>query len=149
MAQPFDADRLRASGEPISVAEGIRSAGVASASSGLAASSNGLLAYLTGAVEFNLMWFDRKGQNLGTIGPAGAHNMVALSHDGTQLVSSRDGDIWLLDVVLNITRRLTNKRGIVGFPAWSPTGDRVAFSYGQNGAFDLHQKRRTIWVRKS
>ena len=44
MAQPFDADRLKASGEPISVAEGIRSAGVASASSGLAASANGLLA---------------------------------------------------------------------------------------------------------
>ena len=141
MAQPFDADRLKVSGQAISVAEEVRSVGIASASSGLAASSNGFLAYLTGTVEFNLMWFDRKGKNLGTIGPPGAHNMMALSHDGTQLVSSRDGDIWLLDVVRNVTRRLTNKRGIVGFPVWSPTGDRVAFSYGQNGAFDLYQKR--------
>jgi eukaryotic-like serine/threonine-protein kinase len=141
MAQRFDADGLQFLGEPVSLAEGIRTAGTGTVSTGFAASSNGVLTYLTGAVAFDLTWFDRTGKSLGTIGAPGAHNMLALSHDGSQLASSRDGDIWLLDIVRNASRRLTYERGIVGFPVWSPDGSRVAFSYGQNGAFDLYQKR--------
>src|SRR4029450_8612101 len=67
MAQPFDTRRLELTDKPYPVAEGVWraiEAGVVRA--GFTASGNRALAYLTGggAVNSELVWFDRQGRRL-------------------------------------------------------------------------------------
>src|SRR4029453_11932844 len=67
-SQRFDAQRLELSGEPTSLAEGITvdRRGVAA----LSASSTGAILYRVGDVQGQrrIMWFDRSGKELSTVG---------------------------------------------------------------------------------
>ena len=51
--------------------------------------------------------------------------------DGTQIAFSRlDGNLYRIDLHTDSVQRLTNC-GACGSPAWSPTGDRIAFDAGE------------------
>ena len=56
----------------------------------------------------NLLWFDRSGKVVGKVGEPARHNMLTLSRDGTQLVESKDQDIWLFDLTRGVSRPLTS-----------------------------------------
>ena len=70
-AQPFDAARLTLSGAAFRIASGISvNPGVSLAS--LSASGSGAIAFGTGSIRrTQLVWFDRSGKRLETVGPAG------------------------------------------------------------------------------
>src|SRR5262249_3472313 len=98
--------------------------------------------------SMRLVWFDREGKSLGTVGAPGIYRGgVALSPDGKRVAVDQmdqmgNHDIWLLDVARSVPTRFTfdgTQGGGVG--AWSPDGNRLAFSHNLGGgAFEIYQK---------
>jgi hypothetical protein len=85
LAQPFDAARLVTTGDPVVIAQDV----VANPASGLApfsASATGVLSYRTASSGINtqLVWLDRSGKPLGTIGEKADQTALALSPDGAR-----------------------------------------------------------------
>jgi serine/threonine protein kinase/Tol biopolymer transport system component len=138
MAQPFDSRRLQLAGDPVAIADTIRTTwfgtGVFSVSSG------GALAYATApAVENSqLTWVDRQGEALSTVGPPGADGAVSLSPDGKRAVV-RDaaygvpGDLWTIDVSDGRRTRLTFRQNNYSPGVWSDDGTRIAYAGGNLG----------------
>jgi Tol biopolymer transport system component len=98
-------------------------------------SANGVLAYRSGSIGglSQLMWFDRGGKPLGTLGkPGDYHASLSLSPDGKRVaVDEMDQtgrvDIWMLDVARDAPMRFTFDGQSAG-ANWSPDGTRLAFA---------------------
>ena len=69
VAQPFDAKALKTTGEPVPLAERIATDNVGLAR--FSVSSSGVLAYRTGESGGRLLWRDRSGKDLDTLGEPG------------------------------------------------------------------------------
>jgi eukaryotic-like serine/threonine-protein kinase len=145
MAQGFDARRLQLSGEPVIVAEQIRSY----AHYGFfSVSADNVLVYRTGGggEDLKLAWFDRQGKILSTTGDPGDYLHPALSPDGKRVaVDRRDPqtgklDLWLVDFLRGTSARFTFGSARTDYPIWSPDGSRIIFSSNVNGVTDIYQK---------
>src|SRR2546426_352061 len=84
LAQPFDPNRQELSGDPVPVVEKVQyDAGYFTAI--FSASENGVLAYQadTGSTSLSqLVWLDRSGKRVGTVGAPADYWIPRLSHDG-------------------------------------------------------------------
>jgi len=139
MAQPFDAARLALVGDPVPVAEHVgsfRDGGF------FAVSGNDVLVYRTADADFQVTWFDRQGQVSGRASEPGRFRGAALSADGARVVVSRSSpqdtskaDLWLFDLSRGSAMRLTSGTGIAEFPAWSPDGKRIAFTFNNSAIY--------------
>ena len=145
VAQPFDAKALKTTGEPVPLAEhvGTVSTGLAKFST----SRNGVLAYRTGESASRLLWVDRNGRELSTVGDAGDYSDTMLSPSGDRLAfviaDPRVGraDIWLRDLARGVSSRFTFDPADDVSPLWSPDGTTIVFSSNRNGSqFDLYMK---------
>jgi hypothetical protein len=136
MALPFDARRLRASGDPIPV-----DAQMPFDVSTFSASSTGVLAF-TSVPAHRLMWFDRSGKPLPIANPADRISNIALSADGTRVAARRffqgNYDIWVIDLARGTTLRVTSNPAPDGAPVWSPDGERIAFSSERGKAGNIY-----------
>lgn len=148
VAQTFDASTFQLSGEPVPLAERVRSIPGASWSL-YDVSDNGTLIYQSGrAVEGNQMtWVDQKGQKIAPLGESAQHDdPIRISPDGTQLVTAvfdpRVGtpDLWIYDVKRGVRTRFTTDPAADNSPVWSPDGSRVVFSSSRRGHIDLFIK---------
>jgi serine/threonine protein kinase len=142
MAQPFDLRSLRLSGEALPAVERVRSGGYLGAFS---ASANGLLAYMSRTAEFDLDWFDRKGNHTGSLGdPASFDQELNFSPDRRQLavgVSNRlSSNIWLYDIARGAPTRFTFDPAYDYNPIWSPDGKTIVFASNRRGHPDLFRK---------
>jgi Tol biopolymer transport system component len=84
-------------------------------------SENGVLAYITvSATNTRLVWVDRKGNKLGTIGPPGDYDHPELSPDETRIAVDRgdprtgNRDIWLGDIARSAISRLPSIQAAPG-----------------------------------
>jgi len=149
LAQPFDPDRLVTTGDPLVVAEDVAidiPAGLAS----LSASTTGMLSYrttLSGGVVSQLVWVDRSGKVLETIGQKADQSELRLAPDGTRVAVSvldparRTRDIWIYDLTRDGLRtRLTFDAGEDWSSAWSPDGRSLVFSAGRPNPLHLYRK---------
>jgi len=145
MAEGFDANRLTLSGEPVSVVEHVwsyRTFGFFSAS------NNGLLVYRAGGtakLDGQITWFDRAGTPVGSVGPRGSFDAIALSPDGSMVAASQFAvptgrDLWLIDVARNVPTRFSFSPAINTSPVWSPDGTRVVFASRRDGPLNLYVK---------
>ena len=138
MAQRFDASKLELAGEAVSIAD---PAGVDEFARGrLSPSDTGLLVYETDAgAGRRLVWFDRSGRALGTVGPLGSYVTLDLSSDGRRAAANRTDpqtgnmDVWLFDLARAASIRFTFHPTADGFPVWSPDGARVIFASSRGG----------------
>ncbi|HEX4999418.1 MAG TPA: tetratricopeptide repeat protein [Terriglobia bacterium] len=134
----FDPKELSSIGAPIVVADRVaidrRAPGVAA----LTASSGGSLAYRESTtVNRQMMWMDRNGQLLGTIGGADAASpgLPRVSPDGRVVLFYRQtagglGSIWAMDVESGAIRQVQD---VANVAIWSPTGDRMVLAAIRRG----------------
>ena len=135
LAQRLDLKSFRIEGEPVTVAEDIRSGG-ANGRNSFSVSQNGVLAYRSGsgAGNFQLAWHTRDGKAAGIALPAGDFTQIELSPDDKQVVVERaptgtgSADLWLLDLATNVFSRLTSGPDSERDPLWSPDSRRVTYT---------------------
>jgi Tol biopolymer transport system component len=149
LAQRFDARTGEVSGDPIPVAEHVgRSGGAgAPAQSPFSVSANGVLAHGSAPhIKNRMLWFDRKGTVVGSVGPEGDYADLALSPDGRKLALCRDDpetdtpDIWIADLVRGSFARFTFHPQWDVYPVWSPDGSRLVFGWDRQGPEQLYTK---------
>jgi Tol biopolymer transport system component len=141
--QPLDPSNLRLSGEALPVVERVQNSQINSLGA-FSASVSGLLAYAAGSAEFELGWFDRKGNRIGSLGEAAQFNQLNLSPDRSSLAVSittgSNADIWLYDVVRGRRTRFTFDPGSEVDAVWSPDERTIVVSSDRRGHFDLYRK---------
>jgi eukaryotic-like serine/threonine-protein kinase len=127
MAQPFDASRLRLSGDAAPLG------GELSSRSVVLSSAAGLLAFGGDATAQHLAWFDRAGRPLGELETfSNLHNPV-FSPDQKHLVADNAG-VWIVD----LERGAPTKVAQGTLPIWSADGSGVVFTSRRvQGATDL------------
>jgi Tol biopolymer transport system component/predicted Ser/Thr protein kinase len=132
LAQRFDPESGRVTGEPFSLAERVRyflSIGAAS----FAVSRSGTLAYQSQDDVRRLTWLDRTGRELSTVGPPGLYMHIAISPDGRRLLFDRarkgigTPDVWSLDLERGTETPVTSDPDTEAMPVWLP-GGKVAYS---------------------
>jgi Tol biopolymer transport system component len=147
VARPFDAKRLRLTGEAFPVAEQLRFLG-ASGAAIFSVSETGVLAYQSsprGELS-QLTWFDRSGKRLESVGPAADYFHPRLSHDGRRIAvalidpQTAYSDIWIHDLARRVSTRLTFGPGVNIFPIWSPDDKWLVFASNRKGPLDLYQR---------
>jgi eukaryotic-like serine/threonine-protein kinase len=149
LAQPFDAKKLRLTGDPFPIAERV----VDDTANGLGAfsvSDNGVLTYRTGITtttgqDVQMAWFDRQGKQIEPVGTPAAYRGLDLSSDGMRVAAHRHdgqgGDIWLLERTRGTISRFTfDASQDNGAPLWSPDGSRIVFNSLRGGSWGLYQK---------
>lgn len=94
-----------------------------------------------------LVWFDRSGKHLGTVGESADYSNPSLAPDGKRLaVGIRDPkttkrDIWLIDLARGVKSRFTFDPADDFNPVWSRDGSRLYFTSDRKGQRDIFQKR--------
>jgi eukaryotic-like serine/threonine-protein kinase len=141
MAQPFDVDALKFSGDMFPIAEQVP----LSMNIGYGAysvSATGTLAYRSGGASSNreLVWFDRTGKRLGLAAKAASFSGdLAISPDqrtiAAQINAGSQWDIWLQDATRDVITRFTFRPGFNRNQIWSPDGTRLAYSLQQATAY--------------
>ena len=148
LAQPFDVDRLRVTGEPFPLADGV-GVNQQNARAAFSASGSGVLSYraVSGGGQGQLTWFDRTGKRLGTVGEMAPQVALALSPDGKRAaVSLADlagltNDIWFYEVDRGVSTRLAIDGTNENYPVWSPDGASIAFAANKTGErFAIYRK---------
>ena len=141
LAQPFDPDTLKFTGEAVPLVEGLhyfRSTGLAAFS----VSTNGVLAWRAARAPSRLVWFDRSGMEVGSIGTRLSEG-GRLSRDGTRLalglVDPTQGvsDIWIQDLSRESPDRMTFQLLDERHPVWAPDGTIYYRSDGGGGPPDV------------
>ena len=150
MAQSFDPQKLELAGEPVPIADQ-RGApdNRGTAVLHFSISDNGVLAYPSNSSalgNLQMVWYDRSGKRLGTVGEPGGYGLPRLSPDQKQLavniggIDPQNSAVWLLHLTRNTTSRFTFHLGLSARPIWSPDGSRIVFTSGRDGGFNLYQK---------
>ena len=145
VAQPFDATSLRATGEPVPVADRVESNAIGNRGS-FSVSDSGVLAYRA-IGETQLLWLDRAGRVLATIGSPGTYGNPALSPDGQRAAVARldlatgAPDIWTGELARGILSRFTFDPSAEDMPLWSRDGSRIVFRAArQPGVAGFYEK---------
>jgi Tol biopolymer transport system component len=150
MALPFDAARLRKTGEPAPLTPGILfSAGTAAAA--LSASTTGVLSYRTGVTTeaSQLVWFDRAGKAVSRVGNSLDQMNIVLAPDAQKAaVSVLDPSRNTRDIAIYDLAREGQRARFTFDPAdefsamWTRDGSRLVFNSSRklDQQLDLYQR---------
>ena len=146
-AQHFDTRKFELTGEPVPVLTEVQFFPRISEAV-FAASTAGLLVAQRNADSgaSQLLWFDRKGQQIGVALNPGIYGNIMLAPNGRTVASdttdlaSQNTDIWTYDLETRSAKRLTFDPAIDSLPVWSPDGSRTVFASNRELKFDLYLK---------
>lgn len=139
LAQPFDPRALRVTGEAMPVVNKVYSFRP-SGGADFSVSNSGVIAYQSFASRSQLVWVDRDGRQIGSVGPANINvKSGRLSPDGRKVataiydVERGAQNLWVVDIESNAARELTLEPGVRDAPVWSPDSKTLGFLYGLMG----------------
>ncbi len=146
-AQHFDTKKFELTGESVPILTDVQFFPRISEAV-FAASSTGLLVAQRSADSgaSQLLWFDRKGQQIGVALSPGIYGNIMLSPNGQAVASdttdpaSQNTDIWTYDLQTQSAKRLTFDPALDSLPVWSPDGSRTVFASNRELKFDLYLK---------
>jgi eukaryotic-like serine/threonine-protein kinase len=146
-AVPFDLRRLKTTGGPVPLVQGVRSEGGTAL---YAVSTTGSLAYVPGKEEGiggeqNLGFIDRTGKVDFLKLPPATYLYPRLSPDGEQLAVEIDGSNEANISIYDLSGRSSLRRLTFGgrnrIPAWSADGLRLAFQSDRDGDLAIFSQR--------
>jgi Tol biopolymer transport system component len=129
VAQAFDASKLELSGEAMPLIAGQKSW---INNFRYSASNTGVLVWQgVWARNYQLIWFDREGKQVGTVenaAPVAVGEDPHVSPDGKRVLIKRNppNTLWVIDNERGTSERITSDFGQI--PIWSPDGSQVAYS---------------------
>jgi eukaryotic-like serine/threonine-protein kinase len=154
MAQPFDAEQRRLTGEPFTIAEHVRTALGNQPSAtvvypSFSVSDTGTMVYdpLPDRQRNQLVWVDRGGRRTGSLDGIDKARNPRLSPDDRRFAVARDGnnvDLWLSDVTGGNVTRFTFDPANDQYPVWSPDGSRIVWASSREGIYHLYQKAANL-----
>lgn len=115
-------------------------------------SPNGVLAYRPRSNLARLVWIDRSGREVGTVGVPADYLRLRTSSDGRRALidRARPGigtyDLWEFDLARGVETRLTSDPGSEVGGVWLPDGSAVIFSADRGGPPHLFRKDRATGV---
>jgi Tol biopolymer transport system component len=151
MAQPFDVQQLRLTGEPFSIAGPVGKVlgnSISSRRRNFSVSDNGVLVFdpLPNRQRSQLIWMDRGGRKTGSLDGIDNVSMLRLSPDDKRFMVTRldfqkgNSDLWLSDVTGGNATPFTFDPANDQYPVWSPDGSRIAWSSNREGLYHLYEK---------
>jgi eukaryotic-like serine/threonine-protein kinase len=145
MAQPFDPEKLRVTGEAVPVADRVGFF-AATGSADFSVSNTGVLAYRAMSARKRLLRVDRQGHELGEFGGIGDYDEPRLSRDGRRLavsigslVGTGMADLWVYDVRSRVGTRVMSTPEHEFAPVWSPDASRIVYSAGGEATPNLRR----------
>jgi Tol biopolymer transport system component len=144
MGQPFNPTKLQTIDDAIPLATGVGPVESFSLAQ-ISVSDTGVLVYQSaGKPTRQLVWMDRSGKTLSTVGEPSNWGPPRVSPDGQHVAvgkpdpTTEKAAIWLLDAQGHASQftALTGSGSVA--PVWSPDGSKIAFGNDQLGAFDLY-----------
>jgi serine/threonine-protein kinase len=149
MAAPFDLSSMKLKGDPVLLAEGLRTRMIGGV--GLGVSRTGTLAYISGATQGirELVWVTRDGkaQEIDSTWRLMFNNPVLSPDDKKLAVAIWSGarfvlgsDIWVKELDRGPRLKLTFDATTNGYPAWTPDGKKVTYFSNAGGRIDLWTK---------
>jgi Tol biopolymer transport system component len=144
MAQAFDAANGTLSGDPQSVAKGVIS-DATTWHTDASAADNGLLVFGSGGSgDVQLVWLDRKGNQIGVAADKFSSLRYAqVSPQGDRValqIDSGTNDIWVLDPARGVRTRLTFGPVSNNFPIWSADGKWISYFSLRDGKSTIYRK---------
>jgi Tol biopolymer transport system component len=143
VAQPFDLKTRKTKGEPVPLAEHLAVDPVGLAR--FSVSRDGTLVYRSGESGNRLLWVDRAGKELETLGDPGEYHDPTFSPTrdrvAFELADPRSGktDIWIRELARGVNSRFTfSPNGDAFGPIWSPDGKSIV--YGADPTWDIYEK---------
>jgi Tol biopolymer transport system component len=147
MAQPFNVQQLKLTGEPTPIAERVaRDPNFPRGN--FSVSESGLLLY-DGSVNRQrkqLLWVNREGKPMGWPSAMGGWANPWLSPDEKRVAVDRidnemdTRDIWLQEVAGGNGSRFTFDPADDAQPVWSPDGSRIVWGSSREGVYELYWK---------
>jgi len=141
MAVAVDPDSLAFRGEPVVVARDVE--GFSGTGASIFSVSPTLLVYspFVGATPSQMIWLDRSGKRLATVGPPDRYVYLGVSPDGRSAVTARIEDplppeLWFFDTAVGRGIRLTRDALAQVAPVIGPDG-RIIYSMNFKGPWDL------------
>ena len=133
LAQAFDTRKLKLSGEAFPLRENVSYFSPNFGTRGMAASDSNLLAYIEGNNRSQLLWFNRNGNQEGSMSPPDEYGSSPVSSpDGKkfaiQVADAGYAQIWLYDSSDGSRSRFTFSQSYNISPRWSSDGTRILFA---------------------
>ncbi|MBZ5622323.1 MAG: winged helix-turn-helix domain-containing protein [Acidobacteriia bacterium] len=134
LAQPFDAEGLRLTGDAVPLA-GNMHVFQPTAAADFSVSNNGVLVYQPLRNSSRMVWLDRSGREIEQVGPDNLSVVyVRASPDGHKIAAAVHNpekgasEIWVYDTQSKVNRVLVPGPGIADKPVWSHDGTRLLYS---------------------
>jgi len=143
MSQQFDDKKLQLVGNPVPIAEQVRSDGRGTAAFSL--SNDGKLIFAGGqTATLDLAWYDRSGKK-GDVIDSGTFQDAHISPDGKKVSAARADagghlEIFIYDLVRGTKSQFSFSQSRDDDPVWSPDGNTIVFDSARNGRIDLYTR---------